>query len=132
MEMSQVRSSSALGVLPMPYLGDCASAVPPRSSTSAASLSKPIAHTPIADDPPRHDDVVQSRRVERIERYVEVLGDLGFRRLNLAEFVRAARHDLGLFSVPVPLIAEPSVRHTLRRPFDFGDVPFLAAVGGNL
>ena len=68
----------------------------------------------------------------RIQRHVPELGDLGSRRLDLAQFVGAARQQLGLGSVPVPLIAEPGMRHAMGRSLDLGVVPAPAAVGGHL
>ena len=52
--------------------------------------------------------------------------------LNLAELVGAAQHELGLFSVPIPLIAEPGMRHAVGRPLNLGVVPAPPAVGGHL
>src|SRR5688572_31992374 len=93
------------------------------------SLSKPIGHAPVAGDPPRLNAVVQPRHAERgIEGLVPVLGDLSTQRLNLTDLVRAARQELRLVSVPIPLISETGVGHTLRRALELGLVPFLAAV----
>src|SRR5688572_8416320 len=99
-----------------------------------ASLSvEAIGDAPIAGDVPRHDGVVQTRDAERlVERFVEVLGDLGARRLHRPEFVRAARHDDGLRTVPVPGKAEAGERHALSRAFDLRHLPALAVVGRHL
>src|SRR5262245_13051828 len=99
-----------------------------------ASLSgEAIGDAPIAGDVPRHDGVVQARDAERlVERFVEVLGDLGARRLHRTEFVRAARHDDGLGAVPVPRKAEPRERHALWRAFELRHLPALAVVGRHL
>src|SRR6187551_3714822 len=116
MEISHARISSALGVRPTPYVGDCATAEAPPMSTSAngMALSVPIGHAPITRNSPRLNAVVQPGHRERgIQRLVPVLGELCARRLRLTDFVRAARHDLGLASVPVPHEAEARVRHPL-------------------
>src|SRR5262245_52244334 len=115
MEMSHARRSSALGVRPTPYVGDCASAETPMSGTRTRALSVPIGHAPIAGDLPRLNGVVETRHaVGRCELRVPVLGDLRSRRLNLANLVRAAREELGRLSVPGPPIGEPGMRHALR------------------
>src|SRR6185503_18628953 len=106
MEISQARISSALGVRPTPYVGPCASAGTPISNANAIGriLRVPIGHAPVPGDPPGLNAVVQPRHVECfIERLVPVLGDLFARRLNLTDLVGAARQQLGLVSVPVPL-----------------------------
>src|SRR5262245_34273122 len=132
MEMSNARISSALGVRPTPYVGPCASTGTPTSNANGRILSIAIGHAPIAGDLPGLNRVVQSRHTEcLIERLVPVLGELFSRRLSLTDFVNAARKDLRLFSVPIPLIAETGMRHTLRRSLEFSLVPFLAAVGGH-
>src|SRR5262245_53917269 len=103
------------------------------SSTNGSALSISIGHAPVARDPPRLNGVVQTWHAEGgIQGLVPVLGDLCPRRLCLAQFIRTARHELRLFSVPVPLVAETSVGHTLWRPFDLSVVPVLPAVGGHL
>src|SRR4030095_9942037 len=134
MEISHARISSALGVRPTPYVGDCcANAETPMSNTNGRTLSIPIVHAPITSDPPRLNAVVQTRHAEcGIEGLVPVLGDLCSRRLYLTDFVRATRLELGLLSVPIPHIAEPRMFHSIRSPFDLGIVPALAAVGGHL
>src|SRR5919202_1486706 len=100
--------------------------------TFSILLSVRIVHAPIARDSPGLNRVVQSRRAERlIQRLVEEPGDLCARRLHRTQFVRAARKELGLVSVPVPLIRESRMRHPLRRSLDLGIVPALAAVCGH-
>src|SRR4249919_1700816 len=98
MEMSQARISSGVGVRPMPYVGDCASAETPISDANAnangRSLRVPIGHAPILRDPPGLNAVVQPRHAERgVVGLVPVLGDLFTRRLHLADLVRAARQE---------------------------------------
>src|SRR5215470_8670098 len=132
-EISKARISSVVGVRPTPYVGDCANAGLPRSSTIATSLSEPIGHAPVLGDPPRHDAVVQPRHsVISFKRHVPVLGDLLSRRLHLPDLVCAARKNLGLISIPIPRIAEPGVRHALWSPLDLGTVPRPPAIGGYL
>src|SRR5712675_2188668 len=86
-EISMRRISSAVGVRPTPYVGDCADAGLPRSPTLvssriATSLSEPIGHAPVLGDLPGHDAVVQPRHpVISLKRHVPVLGDLLSRRL---------------------------------------------------
>src|SRR5215510_1048747 len=133
MEMFHARISSAVGVRPTPYRGDCASAATPMSITNGRVLSIPIGHAPVARDFPGLNGIVQPRYAECfIKRLVPVLGDLCSRRLHLTDFVRAARLDLGLLSVPIPLITESGMRHARRSSLDLGGVPALAAVGGDL
>src|SRR5688500_18611856 len=133
MEISHARISSAVGVRPTPYVGDWARTEAPMSNATARTLSKPIGHAPIAGDPPWLNAVVQTRHAERrIEGLVPVLRDLCARRLNLTDFVRAARLELRLLSVPIPHVAKPRVRHALRSPLDLGGGPALAAVRGHL
>src|SRR5207244_2758951 len=86
----------------------------------------------IRGDPPGLNAVVQPRHAEcGIEGLVPVLGDLFARRLNLTDLVRAARQELRLVSVPIPLIGETGMSHTLWRSLELSLVPFLAAVGGH-
>src|SRR6476646_3392859 len=130
-EISKRRISSGVGVRPTPYV--CANAGLPSSSAIATSLSEPIGHTPIPADPPRHDAVVQpGHSVVSIERHVPILGDLLSRRLHLPDLVGGARNNLGLVSIPIPLIAEPCVRHALWSGLDLGAVPLPPAIGGYL
>src|SRR5262245_30912133 len=132
MEMSHARISSAVGVRPTPYRGDCASAATPMSIMNGRTLSMPIGHAPVARDSPGLNGVVQPGHAERfIKRLVPVLRDLCSRRLHLTDFVRAPRLDLGLLSVPIPLVTEPGMRHARRSSLDLGVVPVLAAVGGD-
>ena len=62
----------------------------------------------------------------------QYFGDLFARRLNLSDLVRAARKELGLLSVPIPLTSESRMRHALRRPLVLGNVPAPASFGGHL
>src|SRR5574341_774249 len=131
MEISQARISSAVGVRPTP--NDCAITVAPISTVQASTLSKAIGDAPIAGDLPRLNAVVETGHAERrVERPVPVLRNLCPRRLHLADFVRAARLQLGFLAVPIPHQAKPRVRHALRRAFDLGLVPAFAAIGGDL
>src|SRR5207247_10683563 len=103
------------------------------SNTSGRTLSIPIGHAPVAGDPPGLNGVVQSRHGERgIQGLVPVLGDLCARRLNLAQFVRAARKELGLLPVPIPLIAETGMGHALWGSLELSVVPVVAGVRGQL
>src|SRR6267142_1504362 len=130
-EISKARTSAAVGVRPTPYLGDCANAELPRSSIIVTNLSEPIGQAPVLGDLPRHDAVVQPRHsVISLKRYVPVLGDLLSRRLLLPDLVGAARKNLGLVSIPIPVIAKPGVRHALCSPLDLGGVPLPPAIGG--
>src|SRR5262249_22626396 len=132
-EISQARISSGVGVRPTPYGGDCASAMPPSSNTNDRTLSDRIVNAPIARDSPRLNGIVVAWHVERpIRRRVEELGDLGSCRLHLAQFVRAARKDLGFSSIPIPVESELGMRHAIGRPVNLGIFPALAAVGGDL
>src|SRR5689334_3389079 len=118
MEMSIALISSGVGVRPIPNLGPCANADAPISSTNAtgSSLGEPIAHAPVARDVPRLDAVVQPGYPEcLVVGLIPVLGHLRARRLHLTELVAAARQDLCLVAVPLPCIAEPGMRHALRR-----------------
>src|SRR4029434_9115146 len=63
---------------------------------------------------------------------IPVLGDLCSRRLSLTQFIRAARLNLGLLSVPIPRGTEPGMRHAMSDPLDLGVVPAPATVGGHL
>src|ERR1700676_3129532 len=57
--MSAARISSAAGVLPTPYVGDCALPIwlRPRIITSRSSLRESIVNAPIAGHPPRENTV---------------------------------------------------------------------------
>src|SRR5947209_7387674 len=137
-EISKARISAAVGVRPTPYVGDCANAGLPRSptiesSTIVTSLSEPIGHAPVLGNPPRHNAVVEPRHsVSSLKRHVPVLGDLLSRRLHLPDLVGGARKNLGLVAIPIPLIAEPGVRHALWGALELGAVPRPPAIGGYL
>src|SRR4030095_4563178 len=135
MEISQALISSAVGVRPTPNVPDCcASTVALHiSNATAKTLSEAIGDAPVAGDLPRLNAVVETLHAEGlVVGLIPVFRDLFSRRLNLADFVRAARQDLGLFAVPIPHQSKPRVRHALRRSLELGLLPLLAAVGGNL
>src|SRR5262249_14377862 len=95
-------------------------------------LRKSIANAPIAGDPPRQNGVVGSWRAEIfLQGFVPILGSLGARRLHRAEFVGAARLELALFPVPLPVETKASVRHGIRRGAKLRVLPRLAAIAGN-
>src|SRR6266576_3298220 len=76
MEISMRRISSAVGVRPTPYVGDCANAGLPRSSRIVTSLSEPIGYAPILGDLPRHNAVIEPRHpVISLYRHVMELGE---------------------------------------------------------
>src|SRR6195256_2773986 len=132
-EISMRRISSAVGVRPTPYVGDCANAGLPRSSRIVTSLSEPIGHAPVLGDLPGHNAVVEPRHsVIPLEWHVPPLGDLLTQRLDLPDLVSGARKNLGLGSIPIPLVAEPHVRHALWSPLELGAVPLFPAIGGYL
>src|SRR5262245_46026773 len=123
-EMSMRRISSAVGVRPTPYVGDCANTGLPKSGTIVSptlassgmltSLGEPIGHLPVLGDLPGHDAVVEpGHSVISLRRHIPPLGDLLPQRLHLPDLVGGARQNLGLLSIPVPPIAEPHVRHAL-------------------
>src|SRR5260370_28761927 len=94
------------------------------------TLRVPIGHAPVVGDPPGLNAVVQPRHAECfIEGLVPVLGDLCARRLNLTDLVRAARLELRVVSVPIPLISKTGMGPPLWRSLELSLVPFLAAVG---
>src|SRR5262245_60053094 len=127
------RISSAVGVRPTPYVGDCANAGLPRSSRIVTSLSEPIGHAPVLRDLPGHNAVVEpAHSVISLHRHVPPLGDLLSQRLHLPDPVGGARKNLGRVSIPSPLIAEPDVRHALWCRLELGEVPILPAIGGYL
>src|SRR5215471_6301481 len=102
------------------------------NNSNGRTLSKPIGDAPVFGDLPRLNRIVQSRHTEcGIEGLVPVFRDLCSRRLNLTNFVRAARLNLGLLAVPIPRVTEPAMRHALRGPLDLGNVPAPATVGGH-
>src|SRR6476469_3375230 len=137
-EISIRRISSAVGVRPTPYVGDCANAGLPRSPTLvssrvATSLSEPIGHAPVLGDLPGHNAVVEpGHSVISLHRHVPPLGALLSQRLHLPDLVGGARKNLGRVSIPSPLIAEPDVRHALWCRLELGEVPLLPAIGGYL
>src|SRR4051812_35277481 len=94
------------------------------------SLGKPIVNAPVARDPPGLSGIVGASNPELVvQGLVPVLGDIGSRRLNGAQFIRAARHEHMLFSVPVPVEAKSGMRHSIGRRAKVGILPALAAVG---
>src|SRR5258708_35990528 len=132
-EISMRRISSAVGVRPTPYVGDCANAGLPRSSRIVTSLSEPIGHAPVLGDLPRHNAVVEpGHSVIALRRHVPPLGDLLSQRLHLPDLVGGARKNLGRASIPSPLMAEPDVRHALWWRLELGEVPLLPAIRGYL
>src|SRR5258707_4949239 len=102
----------------------------PRSNRIAASLSEPIGHLPVLGDLPWHDAVVEPWHVP--DGPIKELGDLLQRRLLLPDLVGAARYNLGLVAIPIPLISEPDVRHALWSHLELGGIPLLPAIGGDL
>src|SRR5262245_61716534 len=103
------------------------------SSRSVTRLGEPIGHAPVLGDLPGHDAVVEpGHPVISLHRHVPPLGDLLSQRLHLPDLVGSARKDLGRVSIPVPLIAEPDMRHALWCRLELGEVPRLPAIGGYL
>src|ERR1700686_1333511 len=103
------------------------------TTTTRRSLRQPIVNAPIAGHPPRLNTVVRALDPESlVQGLIPVFGDLSPRRLNRAQLVRAARHEHILFSVPVPVEAEPGMRHWIGWRPKLGVLPALAAVGGYL
>src|SRR5499426_2068273 len=137
-EISMRRISSAVGVRPTPYVGDCANAGLPTStaivgSRIVTSLSEPIGHAPVLGDLPWHNAVVEpGHSVIPLHRHVPPLGDLLSQRLHLPDLVGGTRQNLGRVAIPGPLIAEPHVRHALRSVLQLGVGPLLPAIGGDL
>src|SRR5438132_1847383 len=132
-EISMRRISSAVGVRPTPYVGDCANAGLPRSSRIVTSLREPIGRAAVPGDLPGHNAVVApGHSVISLPRHVPPLGDLLSQRLHLPDLVGGARKNLGRVSIPSPLIAEPDVRHALWCRLELGEVPLLPAIGGYL
>src|SRR5215813_2972148 len=132
-EISMRRISSAVGVRPTPYVGDCANAGLPSNSRIVTNLSEPIGHAPIPGDLPGHDAVVEpGHPVISLRGHIPPLGDLLSQRLHLPELVGGARKNLGRASIPSPLIAEPDVRHALWCGLELGEVPLPPAIGGYL
>src|SRR5215470_19043884 len=127
------RSSSAVGVRPTPYVGDCAIAGLarrlPSSSGIATILGEAIGNASVPGDLPGHDAVVEpGHPVVPLEGYFPPIGDLLSHRLPLPDLVDAARHDHRLGAVPFPLVGEPDVRHALWRVLELGAIPPLAAI----
>src|SRR5581483_9807857 len=115
--ISHLRISSEVGVLPRPYVGLCATAISQTRSAAAAKqiLCKTIVHAPIARDSPRLHAVVGAGDAEVcVQRFIPVFGNFGARGLHRSQLVRAARHQNAFFAVPVPVIAEPRMRHRKR------------------
>src|SRR5262245_18983659 len=136
-EISMRRSSSAVGVSPTPYVGDCANAKRPGRLASSieivTNLCEPIGHGPVPGDLPGHDAVVQpGHPVISLHRHVPPLRDLLSQPLHLPDLVGGARKNLDLGSIPSPLVAEPHVRHALWSRLELGAVPLLPAIGGYL
>src|SRR5262249_55414671 len=114
-----------------PYV--CANAGLASSSRIGTILSEPISHGPVARDLPRHNGVVCSRHSELWGiSHAQSLRDFLTSRLDLPDLVGGARKQHVLFSIPVPHVAEPSVRHRLRGRFELGVLPRLPIVGGDL
>src|SRR5262245_6728501 len=137
-EISMRRISSAVGVRPTPYVGDCANAGLPRSSTPrgnaiVTSLSEPIGHAPVLGDLPRHDAVVEpGHSVISLHRHLPPPGDLLSQRLHLPDPVGGTRKNLGRVSIPGPLIAEPHARHAFWSRLALGGLPRRPAIVGDL
>src|SRR5262249_16281560 len=93
---------------------------------------EPIGHAPVSGDLPRHDAVVEpGHAVVPLEGYVPPIGDFLAHRLPLPDLVDAAAQNLGLGSVPSPLVGEADVRHALRNVLEPRAVPLLPAIGGD-
>src|SRR5579863_7890846 len=126
--MSHARISSALGVRPTPYLGDCALAnsAALKTAISNRSLCHPILHAPIGSDAPRKHRIVRPGHAEiLVVRLIEILRGLGSRGLPCAQFVRAARQDHALLAVPCPGKSKPCMSHGICRRTEFRKVPGL-------
>src|SRR5450759_774386 len=104
----------------------------PRIITSRRTLSKPIVNAPLTGHSPRLHGIVVAGHTKIVFGQVKEFGDLGSCRLNRAQFVRAARLEHTLFSVPIPVEAEPRMGHPICRSLNFGVLPTLATVGGYL
>ena len=59
-----------------------------------------------------------------------VLVELCSRRLNFTPFIRGARHDHRLVSVPCPVKRKPGMRLRMHRRLKLRFLPALTAVGG--
>src|SRR5438045_239746 len=102
------------------------------TTISRTMLREPIGDAPIARDFPRLNRVVVAAHARSVWRIAPVLRDFSTCRLNGAEFVGAARHQHTLSAIPLPVKAEPRVRHGIRRRSKLGVLPTLAAVGRHL
>src|SRR5450759_3139742 len=104
----------------------------PRIITSRRTLSKPIVNAPLTGHSPRLHGIVVAGHTKIVFGQVKEFGDLGPGRLNRAQFVRAARLEHTLFSVPIPVEAKAGMGHWMCRPPNLGVLPAPAAVGGYL
>src|SRR6202521_5662627 len=130
-EMSNARISSAVGVLPTPYAGDCALLIwlSPRIITSRRSLRESIVNAPIAGHPPRKNTIVQASYLEiAVVWLIPVFRDFGSRGLHGAQLLSAAWHDHALLPVPRPVEAKPGMRHGICRGSKLSGRPGLPAV----
>ena len=87
---------------------------------------------PIAGHPPGLNPVVGALRAVRfviIRGNIKELGELRLCRLNLAEFICAARLEHALLSFPLPVHAKSRVSHRMHRPANLGFFPGLAPIG---
>src|SRR5262245_13096873 len=115
-EISMRRISSAVGVRPTPYVGDCANAGLPKNPTLVSSrivtnLSEPIGHAPVLGDLPGHNAIVEpGHSVVSLRRHVPPRGDLLSQRLHLDHLVRAPQKNRRRASITLPLVAEPDGR----------------------
>src|ERR1700730_12844588 len=105
----------------------------PRIVATRRSLGKPIGNAPVARNLPRLNGIVGALNPQLVvQGLVPVFGDVGSRWLNRAQFVRAARHEHTLFSVPLPVEAKPGMSHGIGRRPQVGVLPAPAAVEGYL
>src|SRR5271169_1625130 len=104
----------------------------PVIAVTRKSLGKPIVNAPVAGDPPRLNGIFGPSNSDFFKGFVPVFRDVGPRGLNRAQFVRAARHQRTLFSVPLPVVAKSRVRHWIRWCSKVGILPAQTAVGGYL
>src|SRR5215469_13791343 len=98
---------------------------------TSKSLGKRIVNAPVAGDAPWLNTVVGAANAGLIRRVVPIFRDFGSCGLNRAELVGAARHQHTLFSVPFPVEAETSMRHSMRRCAKLRILPARAAIGGH-
>src|SRR4051812_27079673 len=66
-----------------------------------------------------------------VRRHVKDLRDLGSTRLNLTQFVDAARLEHAFLSIPLPVQTKPGVRHAMDASPNLSVLPGLAAVHGD-